>query len=122
MAMLVFDYPFMDKEYPLEEGTINIGRIERNEISIPDYKIFKNLPRSTQLKYLNELTKVSRVHARITGKKEGFFIEDTGTRGLGSNYGTYVNEARLEIQKPYKLENNDAIKIGPIECTYVEEK
>lgn len=120
MAKLVFDYPFMAKEYELKKEKVLIGRQNTNDITIPDYKYFQNLPETTQRLYLNTLTKVSRIHARITRKDDGWYIEDVGTNGLGSQYGTYVNMARLEIKKPYKLVNGDIIQIGPIKCKFEE--
>ncbi|MFN4226926.1 MAG: FHA domain-containing protein [Candidatus Ratteibacteria bacterium] len=120
MAKLVFDYPFMDKEYELTKEKIYIGRQNTNDISIPNYNYFKSLPESTKRLYLDSLMKVSRIHARITKKQDGWYIEDIGTTGLGSQYGTYVNMARLEVKKPYKLEDNDEIRFGPIKCKFVE--
>ncbi|MCM8818525.1 MAG: FHA domain-containing protein [Candidatus Omnitrophica bacterium] len=121
MAKLVFEYPFMAKEYELKKEKILIGRQNTNDITIPDYKYFKNLPEITQKLYLNSLTKVSRIHARIIKKDDGWYIEDFGTSGLGSQYGTYVNMARLEVKKPYKLVNNDEVQFGPIKCKFIEE-
>ena len=121
MAKLVFNYPFMEKEYKLEKEVIYIGRSTNNDITIPDYNLFKKLPLSTQKMYMDQLTKVSRIHARLTRKGETWYLEDVGTRGLGSNYGTYVNDARLEVKKPYALQNNDKLKFGPVECIFLEE-
>lgn len=121
MAKLVFDYPFMEKEYKLEKEKIYIGREVKNDITIPDYKIFKSLPQNAQRLYIETLMKVSRIHARITKKEDGWYLEDVGTGGLGSQYGTYVNMGRLEVKKPYKLENGDKIRFGPIECEFVED-
>ncbi|MCD6221401.1 FHA domain-containing protein [bacterium] len=123
MAKLIFNYPFMKKEYDLEKfgkNEIYIGRIERNDITIPDYNLFKKLPPGTQRLYINDLVRVSRIHARFTKQGDKWFLEDIGTKGLGSNFGTYVNEARLEVKKPYLLQNNDKIKFGPVDCTFVE--
>ena len=124
MAKLVFNYTFMRKEYDLEnfgKNEIYIGRIEQNDITIPDYVLFKKLPLETQKLYIKDLVKISRIHSKLIKIGNNWFIEDIGTKGLGSNFGTYVNDARLEVQKPYKLENNDKIKFGPFICTFVEE-
>jgi len=124
MAKLIFDYPFMKKEYDLEKfgkDEIYVGRIEKNDITIPDYKLFKKLPVADQRFYAKDLIKVSRVHAKFTKQRNKWFIEDVGTKGVGSNFGTYVNEARIEVKKPYSLQNNDKIKFGPIDCAFVEE-
>lgn len=121
MGKLVFDYPFMKKEYKLEnfkKNEIYIGRQNTNDITIPDYEVFRNLPVATQRLYLQDLIKVSRVHARLTKKEDGWYLEDLGTKGLGSNFGTYVNDARLEVKKPYKLESGDKIRFGPFVCTF----
>lgn len=120
MAKLIFEYPFMKKEYELKKDTILIGRQTTNDITIPDYEIFKFLPETTKKLYLDTLIKVSRIHARISKKNDGWYIEDIGTTGIGSQYGTYVNMARLEVKKPYKLVDNDVIYFGPIKCKFVE--
>jgi len=125
MAKLVFNQPFMRKEYDLEKfgkNEIYIGRIGRNDITIPDYDLFKKLPPGTQRLHINDLVRVSRIHARFTKQGNKWFLEDIGTKGLGSNFGTYVNEARLEVKKPYPLQNNDKIKLGPVDFTFLEEE
>jgi len=123
MAKLVFNYPFMEKEVKLEgKDTFYIGRLNSNDITIPNYALFTKLSPSSQKLLLNDLTKVSRIHAKLTKKDDKWYLEDIGTQGLGSNFGTFVNDARLEVQKPYLLQNNDRIKFGPIECTFVEEQ
>jgi len=123
MAKLVFNYPFMEKEFKLEgKDTFYIGRLNSNDITIPNYALFTNLSPSSQKLLLNDLTKVSRVHAKLTKKDDKWYLEDIGTQGLGSNFGTFVNDARLEVQKPHLLQNNDRIKFGPIGCTFVEEQ
>ncbi|MGB9677475.1 MAG: FHA domain-containing protein [Candidatus Ratteibacteria bacterium] len=120
MAKLIFDYPFMNKEYELVKEKIYIGRQNTNDITIPDYKLFKTLPETTKRLYLDNLIKVSKIHARITKKDDGWYIEDIGTTGIGSQYGTYVNMARLEVKKPYKLQDKDTIQFGPIKCQFLE--
>lgn len=120
MPKLIFNYPFMAKEYEIKKTEVFIGRQNTNDITIPDYVIFKNLPSEAQRLFLNDLTKVSRVHARIFKKMDGWYIEDVGTHGLGSQYGTYVNNARLEVKRPYKLQDNDTINFGPIQCKFSE--
>ena len=124
MAKLIFNYPFMRREYDLEKfgkNEIYVGRVEKNDITIPDYKLFKKLPMETQRLYAKDLVKVSRIHAKFTKQRNKWFIEDIGTKGVGSNFGTYVNEARIELLKPYSLQNNDKIKFGPVDCAFVEE-
>ena len=124
MAKLIFNYPFMEKEYTLEKlekEVIYIGRSTSNDITIPDYNLFKKLPLTTQKMYITQLTKVSRIHAKFTKKGNTWYLEDVGTKGLGSNYGTYVNNARLEVKKPYALQHNDKLRFGLVECTFSEE-
>ncbi|MCM8762204.1 MAG: FHA domain-containing protein [Candidatus Omnitrophica bacterium] len=122
MAKLAFNYPFMEREYKLEgRDVFYIGRINTNDITIPDYPLFRKLPPSSQKLLLNDLTKVSRIHAKITKKEDKWYIEDIGTQGLGSNFGTFVNELRLEVKKPYLLQNNDKIRLGTIEFIFIEE-
>ncbi|HDN97655.1 MAG TPA: FHA domain-containing protein [bacterium] len=118
MAKLIFDYPFMEKEYILDKDEIYIGRLATNDLSIPDYKIFKKLPVITQKELLNLLTKVSRRHAKITFKNGKYYIQDIGTKGVGSKYGTYVNEVKLEVKKEYPLSPGDRIRFGSVECIF----
>jgi pSer/pThr/pTyr-binding forkhead associated (FHA) protein len=125
MAKLIFNYPFMEKEYTLDrnKSKIDVGRVGTNDLIIPDYNLFKSIPPVSQRMFVNDLTKVSRLHARLmfNGGDNNWYVEDTGTRGLGSNYGTFVNDARIEVKKPYKLTHNDKIKFGPIECIFSDE-
>ncbi len=112
----------MEKEYELNsaKSRIDVGRVNTNDIMIPDYKLFKMISPVQQRMLINDLTKVSRTHARLTFNSEdnNWYVEDIGTQGLGSNYGTFVNDARLEVKKPYVLTDNDKIKFGPIECIF----
>lgn len=122
MAKLIFDYPFMEKEYALDSGKskINVGRVNTNDIMIPDYRLFKSISPASQRMMVSDLTKVSRVHASLKFNTEdnSWYLEDIGTQGLGSNYGTFVNDARIEVKKPYPLADNDKVKFGPIECVF----
>jgi len=52
-------------------------------------------------------TTVSRRHARIVRRVEGFFIED-----LGSQHGTWVNDRRVE--KPTRLADLDIVKVSDV--------
>jgi len=113
MAKLIFDYPFMLKEYVLNKEETTIGRAPSNDICIPDYMIFKDLPYTIQKEFLNSLTKVSRKHAKIVQKGGTYSIED-----LGSNYGTFVNEMRITPGQPYILKTGDYIKFAQIECIF----
>jgi len=121
MAKLVFNYSFAQKEYKIEKEITMIGRAPENDIVIPDYSLFKKLSMLEQRLYLNNLKNVSRIHARITLKDNQYYIEDIGTKGLGSNYGTYINDVRIEVKKPYPLTDKDNIKFGPIETIFIGE-
>jgi serine phosphatase RsbU (regulator of sigma subunit)/pSer/pThr/pTyr-binding forkhead associated (FHA) protein len=51
---------------------------------------------------------VSRQHAQILHREDGFYIED-----LGSSNGTFVNGKRLGPHSPVRLTERDALQIGP---------
>jgi serine phosphatase RsbU (regulator of sigma subunit) len=51
---------------------------------------------------------VSRQHAQILNREDGFYIED-----LGSSNGTYVNGKRLGPHSPCRLTERDTLQIGP---------
>lgn len=123
MAKLVFNYIFMEPEYNLEgKEKATVGRINTNDLVIPNYALFKKLAPDSQRTLINDLTKVSRIHATLTKQEDNkWYVEDTGSKGLGSNYGTFVNELRLELKKPYPLNNDDRVKFGPIECIFLED-
>ncbi|MDP7421610.1 MAG: SpoIIE family protein phosphatase [bacterium] len=74
-------------EFPLEDGANTIGRGIGNEIVIPSIK-------------------VSRQHARIVLKEEGYVIVD-----LQSTNGTFVNGTKIN-ERP--LEEGDEILVGNI--------
>jgi len=122
MAKLMFNYIFMEHEYSLEgKEKVTIGRINTNDLVIPNYALFKKLAPDSQRTLINDLTKVSRFHAMLSKHEDNkWYLEDTGSKGLGSNYGTFVNELRLEVKKPYPLNNDDRVKFGPIECIFLE--
>ena len=56
---------------------------------------------------------VSAHHAEIRAQEQGYFITD-----LGSAYGTFVNEQRLDWDVPYALNPGDMILIGETRYTY----
>lgn len=122
MAKLTFNYQFMKQEYVLDKDEMSIGRMASNDISIPSYEIFKKLPLETQKSLINQLTRISRRHARITNKNGTYFVEDMGTTGWGSAYGTYVSELRLEVKKPYPLKSGNKIRLGTVECVFLDEE
>jgi serine phosphatase RsbU (regulator of sigma subunit) len=51
---------------------------------------------------------VSRQHAQILNREDGYYVED-----LGSSNGTFVNGRRLNPHAPARLTEHDALQIGP---------
>jgi sigma-B regulation protein RsbU (phosphoserine phosphatase) len=51
---------------------------------------------------------VSRQHAQILHREDGFYVED-----LGSSNGTFLNGRRLSPHKPARLTEHDRFQIGP---------
>lgn len=51
--------------------------------------------------------RVSRRHAAIGDKNNGFFIEDTG-----SSHGTYVNKAKITPHQPQPIHDGDEIRLA----------
>ncbi len=74
------------REYSLDKPTIAIGSHPSNDVVIDD-------------------TTVSRRHATITRKPDGFELAD-----LGSTNGTFVNGR--QIRKPIAVKSGDEIKFG----------
>lgn len=61
--------------------------------------------------FLDDIT-VSRNHALLIRKRDGFYIQDQGSLN-----GTYVNRVRVETQK---LSDGDQVQIGKYKLTYIE--
>lgn len=61
--------------------------------------------------FLDDVT-VSRTHARLVRRDDGYWIED-----LGSLNGTFVNRRRVEAQA---LEDGDEVQIGKYKLTFLE--
>ena len=61
--------------------------------------------------FLDDVT-VSRNHALLVRRREGFYIDD-----LGSLNGTYVNRRRIES---HLLADGDEIKVGKYKLSYLE--
>jgi len=88
--------------YPLIKGVhattannlIFIGRIDSNDFIMPDYPI-------------------SRQHAIIEVKLEGYFLRD-----CGSSNGTFLNGARLE-KKPVLLADKDTVSFARYEFAFL---
>ncbi|HVG73764.1 MAG TPA: FHA domain-containing protein [Thermoleophilaceae bacterium] len=76
---------------------------ERNTIGrSPDAEVF-----------LDDVT-VSRNHALVVRRRDGFYVDD-----LGSLNGTYVNRRRIES---HRLQNGDELQVGKYKLTYLEER
>ncbi|HUG19329.1 MAG TPA: PAS domain S-box protein [Planctomycetaceae bacterium] len=81
-------------EVTLGSGTAVLGREADCEIFLPDKT-------------------VSRRHAQITFRQDGYYLED-----LQSRNGTYVNGQK--IQKPLRLSDQDQIQLYDVTLTYCE--
>ncbi|MBX2813805.1 MAG: GGDEF domain-containing protein [Myxococcales bacterium] len=77
--------PDLGKQYKLEEEATSIGRGPENDIML-------------------DMDNVSRKHARVLARQDGFFVQD-----LHSTNGTYVNDREVEFER---LRNGDLMKIG----------
>ena len=75
----------LGKQYALSKEEIVIGRGADNDIVL-------------------DMDNVSRRHAKVVNRKEGFFVED-----LSSTNGSYVNDEEVRTRM---LNNGDLIKIG----------
>src|SRR5215469_14372699 len=76
-------------KYTFDKNDISIGRAPDNDISLP-------------------LRSISRKHARIIERENGFYIED-----LESSSGTYVNRQSLEPAHARRLASGDEVLIFP---------
>jgi len=81
------------ESFPIEGDRMSIGRT-------PDAPVF-----------LDDVT-VSRNHALLVRRQDGFYIDD-----LGSLNGTYVNRRRIES---HQLSDGDEIQIGKYKLSYLE--
>jgi pSer/pThr/pTyr-binding forkhead associated (FHA) protein len=84
--LTVREDPTSEKEYPLGEGAVVLGREAFNDIVVHD-------------------PEVSRRHAQITFQEGRYIIED-----LGSTNGTFINGRR--VQTPTPLHNGDVVEMG----------
>ncbi|QQS47868.1 MAG: FHA domain-containing protein [Acidobacteriota bacterium] len=80
--------------YDLKKSEITIGRELKNDLVLDD-------PR------------VSRTHAVVCRTGEGVILRD-----LESGNGTFINGARIETQKDFKLTSGDEIKLGSSMLTF----
>ncbi|HWI21023.1 MAG TPA: FHA domain-containing protein [Baekduia sp.] len=81
------------ESFPLEAERTTIGRR-------PDAEVF-----------LDDIT-VSRDHALIVRRSDGFYLDD-----LGSLNGTYVNRSRIES---HRLDDGDELQVGKYKLTFLE--
>jgi serine/threonine protein kinase len=77
--------------YSLHKRTFTIGRSEGNDIVL----IGGN---------------VSRWHARLDYLTDGWYVTDTG-----STNGTFLDDTRLELQRPYSWYSGQVVYIGPFQ-------
>jgi type III secretion protein Q len=77
------------QEYTFAQKEVSMGRATNNDIPLP-------------------LRSVSRRHARIVEREDGFYIED-----LESSGGTYVNRQRLDPAHARHLASGDEVLIFP---------
>jgi len=86
------------KEFPVHEDEAYIGRWDADSGIFPDVDLDSDDPEA----------KVSRRHARITRRSEGYYIED-----LGSTNGTFINRGRRLLPGDRQpLSDGDEIIIG----------
>jgi hypothetical protein len=86
-------------EMPIRSETMLIGRRSEPEALVPDL----------DLAFYDPNAYVSRRHATITRNGRRYEITD-----LGSDNGTFVNDARLPAHKARVLRNGDRIRVGRI--------
>ncbi|MFW5925612.1 MAG: diguanylate cyclase [Myxococcota bacterium] len=78
--------PTVGKMFPIEEDQVIIGRGSEAAACVPDRSL-------------------SRRHARVYRRGEGFYVED-----LGSTNGTFLNGAAVKL--PTKVHEGDRIQVG----------
>ncbi len=86
-----------DKEYILDKDVITIGRQSPADGIFPDIDLTE----------VDEEAYVSRRHARILRKDDGFIFED-----LGSSNGSFINNVRIAQGVQQFLNEGDVIRLG----------
>lgn len=86
-----------DKEFVLDKDVITIGRQSPADGIFPDIDLTE----------VDEEAYVSRRHARILRKDDGFIFED-----LGSSNGSFINNVRIAQGVQQFLNEGDVIRLG----------
>ncbi|MCP5205831.1 MAG: GGDEF domain-containing protein [Hahellaceae bacterium] len=94
-VLLLGEKALVGRQWSIDSGSMIIGRSSFCQISIDDLS-------------------VSARHAQISSTDDGDTIVD-----LGSTNKTLINGTELKINTPYKLRNNDLIKMGNIIVKYL---
>jgi pSer/pThr/pTyr-binding forkhead associated (FHA) protein len=90
--LIIRSGPLENREFPLQPGTIHIGRAFANDIQI-------------------EEPSVSSSHCNIVVGEDAVTIID-----LNSTNGTFVNQAQVQSAR---LKAGDALQFGNVECVFV---
>jgi hypothetical protein len=89
--------------YTLDEGSLTIGRFDRNTGQKPDIDMYQ---------YAGYLLGVSRKHAMLHRVDDELVIED-----LGSSNGTYVNGDRLGAYELRVVPDEATVRLGDLHFT-----
>ncbi len=98
------------KEYAYLQR-MNNGIIDNVAITKENF-IIGRLPNYAD--YLIENSAIGRTHAEIFRREDKYFIKD-----LNSKNGTFINEARIDSNKEYHINNGDILKFANIEYTFL---
>ena len=91
-ALVVRSGDLVGKQFPLAADSVEIGRSATVDILLDDVT-------------------VSRQHARVLRRPDGYYIEDSDSLN-----GTYVNHRRVES---HHLADGDELQIGKFKLTYL---
>jgi len=94
--LVVTNTEFKDREFELKDESISIGRLEDNQIELPE-------------------SSLSSHHALFNRHESGNFI----LKDNSSTNGTYLNGDKLLSEK--LLKNGDKMRFGQMLCDYVSE-
>lgn len=94
-----------EREFVLSDsGETTVGRPDHSTGLTPDI----------DLSGLEQSRTLSRRHAQIDHRDDGFYIVEQ----VGTSNGTYVNEQRLEVGVPLKLNHGDTVRFGLVETIF----